>query len=326
MNQILDHSGPKKKKAPSNSDDINSKIKVFAIVILIFGVVLIATGVNSFMNNNKMKNETEEKVVVSKPKIEATAQDNSKVTIVVTHDKSIEKVVYWWDDSDKVSRKGIENEKTITISDIGIPTGTHKLSVEALDVNQQKEIKTFEFSCEAGIDTVDPIIDIVIEGTRIEIVAEDETELQYITYRIGDGQEETIYPDETNKKRISKVLDLQLTQTTDIYVTAVDTANNAPRKQQTIVVYKKPVIQFSATADASQIIAKITSDTPLTKVKIVLNGTEQVIDLSGQQIYEKSYSVEVTKTGRNDITVEAYTIVEGEEIYETNTGFINYGG
>ena len=326
MNQILDHSGPKKKKAPSNSDDINSKIKVFAIVILIFGVVLIATGVNSFMNNNKMKNETEEKVVVSKPKIEATAQDNSKVTIVVTHDKSIEKVVYWWDDSDKVSRKGIENEKTITISDRGIPTGTHKLSVEALDVNQQKEIKTFEFSCEAGIDTVDPIIDIVIEGTRIEIVAEDETELQYITYRIGDGQEETIYPDETNKKRISKVLDLQLTQTTDIYVTAVDTANNAPRKQQTIVVYKKPVIQFSATADASQIIAKITSDTPLTKVKIVLNGTEQVIDLSGQQIYEKSYSVEVTKTGRNDITVEAYTIVEGEEIYETNTGFINYGG
>ena len=61
-------------------------------------------------------------------------------------------------------------------------------------------------------------------------------------------------------------------------------------------------------------------------MKIVLNGTEQVIDLSGQQIYEKSYSVEVTKTGRNDITVEAYTIVEGEEIYETNTGFINYGG
>ena len=90
MNQILDHSGPKKKKAPSNSDDINSKIKVFAIVILIFGVVLIATGVNSFMNNNKMKNETEEKVVVSKPKIEATAQDISIVTIVVTHDKSIE--------------------------------------------------------------------------------------------------------------------------------------------------------------------------------------------------------------------------------------------
>jgi len=322
LNQILDHSGPKKKKSPNNSNDIKKIIKVFSIIILIFGISLIISGVYAISNNNKAK-KTASNVESIEPTIIADKVDESKVSINVTHGVTLEKIEYDWDGNNSQTVKAVANQTQISVNDIGIPTGEHTLNVKVIDIKGKTYNKNFSFSCAEGIDSVNPVINIVIEKTRIEISAEDETELQFITYRLGNGNEETIYPDENNKKKISKVLDLELAETTDIYVRAVDTSNNEATKQETIVVYPKPKIEFKGSNDASEIYVTVKSTTPITKITVNLNGTNQEVPIQGQTEY--TFKIKVSKAGRNDITVEAFTEIEGEEVSQTASGYINYG-
>lgn len=323
MNQILDHSGPKKKKAPSNSNDIKSIIKVFAIIMLIFGISLVASGTYTFATNSKIKNTVQTPTKIPEPTIIAENQDETSVKITVSHTKTIERVVYKWDDLESTTQKGRADQKEVTIENIGIPTGEHTLTVEVYDIDNHMFSKTFNFTCAEGNDVIDPTIDIVVQGTKIEIVAEDETALQYVTYKIGDQEEQTLYPTD-DPKRISTVIELELTETTDIVVTAVDEANHAPKKSQQIVVYEKPEISFSATQDFSEIIATITSDTPLTKIEVTFNGETQTINITDNATtYE--HRQQVTKAGRNDIMIKAYTNIEGQEVSQTAEGYVNYG-
>lgn len=323
MNQILDHSGPKKKKAPSNSNDIKSIIRVFAIIMIIFGISLVVSGTYTFANNNKLKNASSTPTTIPEPTIIAENQDETTVKITVSHSKTIERVVYRWDDLESTTQKGRSDQTELTIENIGIPTGEHTLTVEVYDIDRNMFSQTYTFSCAEGNDVIDPTIDIVIEGTRIEIVAEDETELQYVTYKIGENEEQTLYP-EDDPKRVSEVLELELTETTDISVTAVDTANNEAKKTSQIVIYEKPEISFSATSDYSEIIATITSGTPLTRIEVTFNGQTQTIDITdGATTYE--HRQQVTQPGRNDISITAYTNIEGEEVSQTAEGYVNYG-
>ena len=329
MNQILDHSGPKKKKAPSNSNDINSIIKVFAVIMIIFGVSLIATGSYTFANNSKIKDRMNAVQPVTEPEITAVEEEGtSSVTISVIHNKVIEKVVYKWDDLESTTQKATNNQTSMTIGDIGIPTGDHVLTVEVFEPANNggnKFSKTFNFSCEEGNDVINPTIDITFQGTTVEISAEDETALQYVTYRIGDGEEETLTPSEDNPKRVATTFEVELAEPTDLVVTAVDTSNNEARQTKTLVFYTAPEIAFSATPDYSQIIVKVTSQTPLTKIDIDLNGEQRTVDIPDNQTEHTEY-VQVTKQGRNDIKVTAYTMIEGREESETAEGYVNYGG
>lgn len=322
MNQILDHSGPKK-KTQNNTNDIKKIIRVFSIIILIFGVSLMISGVYSVAKTSKIK-KLASKAENIEPSIVAKKTDESKVSIDVNHRITLEKVEYNWDGTNAQTAKATANQTQISVKDIGIPTGDHKLNIKVIDIKGNTYNKSFSFSCAKGIDSINPEINIVIEKTRIEISAEDETELQFITYRLGNGNEETIYPDQSDKKKISKVLDLELAETTDIYVRAVDTSNNEATKQETIVVYPKPTIEFKGSQDSSEVYVTVKSTTPIKKINVNLNGTIQEVPTQGQTEY--TFKVKVSRAGRNDITVEAFTEIEGEEVSQTASGYINYGG
>ena len=329
MNQILDHSGPKKKKAPSNSNNIKGIIKVFAVILIIFGIALIGSGSYTLAQNNNVKKSMNVTPTTKEPEISAVEEEGtSTVTISVNHDKVIEKVVYRWDELESTTQKATNNQTSMIIGDIGIPTGDHVLTVEVWETANNggnKYTKTFNFSCEEGNDVIDPVIDITFQGTTVEISAEDETGLQYVTYRIGDGEEETLYPTDDNPKRVATTFEVEIAETTDLVVTAVDTSNNESRKTQRLVFYEKPKIAFSASADFSQITVNVTCPTPLTKLDIVLNGEQRTINVPNNAT-EYTETVQVTQQGRNDIKVTAYTMIEGEEISETSEGYVNYGG
>ncbi len=322
MNQILDHSGPKKKRSPNDINDIKKIVKVFSIIILIFGVALIGSGTFSIVNAIKYKNTPVEEEI-AEPTILAEKVSDAVVKISVKHQYTIEKVTYNWDDLSATTQKGVADQKSMEISNIGIPTGEHTLKVEVVDINSRKYIEEFPFTCEEGIDSIDPVADVVVQGRKIEIVATDETELQYVTYKIGNDEEKTLYPKD-DKKRISEVLDWPYTEATLITVTAVDTSNNVNKYEHSIEMHERPKISFSANSDLSKIIVKITSpsDTPLTGAKVTLNGAVQEVPIPNVTEYE--FEVSVTQVGRNDITVEAHTT--NEDVYETASGFINYGG
>ena len=58
MNQILDHSGPKKAKVRKNPEDTKKIIKVYAILIIIFALCFIGKAGYSIVENNKIINSS----------------------------------------------------------------------------------------------------------------------------------------------------------------------------------------------------------------------------------------------------------------------------
>ena len=303
LNQILDHSGPKKKSNTTptrNVGDIRKIIKVFAIIILVFGVILIGDGVFAVLNNGKNKKKEEK---ITEPLITVTNVDD-RLTIDVVHDKAIEKVTYQWDDSKVTETKGVGDSK-MKINGIGLLPDTHTFKVTAIDINGVQSYFEEEYYSEDGVDTIPPVIDI-ITGNPVKIVATDETALSYITITVDGQEEKTIYASEgDNNKKIEYLLDINSDES-EFTVSAVDTSNN-PASKSNVKVLKKPKIELSAEEDYSIIYVKISSELGLTKVSYTLNGDyyESKFD-NPQEVTYCEFTI-TPNQGYNELVVNAYT-------------------
>ncbi len=314
MNQILDHSGPKKKSIPKSLGDIRKIIRVFSIIILIFGIVLIVDGSYALYRNNK--NDKEE--VITKPVITVTNNDDL-LTIEVNHDKAIEEVTYQWDDGDPKVIKG-KGENSIVIDKVGVLAEEHTLKVIARDINNVEAVFENSYYSEKGIDTVEPKIDI-ITGNPIKIVATDETALSYITYRIGDEEEKTIYATEgDDSKKIECELEIDSDES-EITVCAVDTSNNTAVKSN-VKVLKTPKIEMVAETDYSKIYVTITSELGLKKVQYELNGEVFASEFDNPEEMTEFKFYIPTVEGENKIKVSAFTT--NDEVFAEQEGVCTY--
>lgn len=95
MNQILDHSGPKKAKAQKNPADTAKIINVYAILIIIFAFCFFGKAAYSLTESKKVKDSNMLAQQASEPKISLFA-DNDIVSIDATYKSSIEEVTYQW--------------------------------------------------------------------------------------------------------------------------------------------------------------------------------------------------------------------------------------
>ena len=77
MNQILATSEATSKKKRSGPADIKTVVKVFAIVMIIFGVFMIGTGSYAIYKDNESKNSE-----VTKPTITETQKDEKNSTSI----------------------------------------------------------------------------------------------------------------------------------------------------------------------------------------------------------------------------------------------------
>ena len=93
MNQILDHSGPKKVKINRNPSDTKKIIKVFAILIILFAACIIGKGTYSYIINNNANKNTDQ--YSNGPRIVLKA-DEDLLSIEVSYNESIESVTYQW--------------------------------------------------------------------------------------------------------------------------------------------------------------------------------------------------------------------------------------
>lgn len=96
MNQILDHSGPKKQKIHRNPGDTARIIKVYAFLIMVFAICLIGKAAYS-MSENKKINSADTPVATAKfPQIVLSANEDILTINVNSADKGIELVSYQW--------------------------------------------------------------------------------------------------------------------------------------------------------------------------------------------------------------------------------------
>ena len=223
MNQILDHSGPKQARPGKNPADTLKIIRVYAILIIFFGIFFIAKGSYTLSKNKEFQKSQINDQKFAGPLIELYA-DKDELSISVSYDSSIESISYQWyrgivtpdeikeyeanreeksnssDENDdeieeesddiaalgKLEEKKLSNEKNVKLEKIGIPRGdtTVRIIVRATDNTVAEYIQSYH--TDVGVDKIEPEIKISLKGTVLTVIATDETEISKLIYTKGD--------------------------------------------------------------------------------------------------------------------------------------------
>ena len=221
MNQILATSKPasKKTKTKRNGGPANIKtvVRVFAIVMLMFGIFMIGTGSYAIYRDNEANNSEITKPVIT----EQLNEEGTAVVLTVTHDKEIDRIEYSWNNGETQTITG--NGRKYIEQEIEIPGGTNTLNVKAIDTQGQEISTQREF-------TTEEIINLLSEN-KLKITAESETQIAYMTYRWDEEEEQRI---DINAKTVDQEIDVPM-GTHNITVILVDVNNETTTKEQKVM-------------------------------------------------------------------------------------------
>lgn len=293
MNQILFVDRPKK----GNSLDIKTIIKIFVIIMLVLAVILIGKGIFSLISSNKNK-------TMAKPEVQIL-EESGKAQINITSSKAINKIVYSWNDEEEHTLQG--RGQTQINEKIDIPVGTNTLNVKVIDIDNKEYTYQKEFFKEDN-DLINPEIEFLIEGSKVKIVAKDETELKYIMYRWDDEDNTTIEVREDSKTQIEEKIAI-LKGEHVLTVIAVDAAGNEQTKQQTFKGAKKPEIKVSQEGD--ELLIKITDEENIKKIELTVNGKFYSTDWQNTGASLDMKEVELKQKldpGQNTVVITAYSV------------------
>lgn len=294
MNQILFVEKSKK----GNSLEINNIVKVFAIIIIILGIILIAKGTYGVINSSKTGK------IGMDPKV-SLKELNEELEINIEHDKAIDKIVYSWNDEQENILQG--KGKTNIIESIELPIGTNLLNLKIIDIDKNE----FDYSKQfviADKDRTNPEIEFVVEGSKVKMVIKDETELGYIMYRWNDEDNTVVEPREDSKKQIEEKISILKGENT-LTIIAVDAAGNETTKQQTFRGVKKTKIE--TTQENDELVIKISDEENIKKIEINVNGEIFSTDPDDSGISVNMKEVELRQklvAGENTITITVYNV------------------
>lgn len=360
LNQILDHSGPKKQKIHRNPGDTARIIQVYACLIMVFAFCFIGKAVYALSETKKLSSSTTTQTA-TEPQITLNANEDI-LTIDVSASNGIESVTYQWyrgnntldqvkayqteytsslteedeiDDEDvnvdenQIAAMGdTKTEKgtgqtQMNIANIGIPKGDSTIYIAVRIVGSSTVTEFVQhYYTDVGVDKIDPQINVVIQGKKLIVTAIDETEIDYLTYSVDDGDVEKVSNRE-DKKTIETEIDLNESSSTNITICAVDKAKNMGVYEKDYDVYSgKPEIEFWASDSRDIIYVKISYARGLKKVKYSLNGEEYESEFDNpEEAREVEFEVK-TVEGHNELTVWAYA--EEEEVFAEESGELDY--
>lgn len=297
MNQILYINSEKKKGEPL---EIKTILKIFAITLIIFGSILVIKTVFSMINNNNSTSQTI-------PLVEITNQ-GEKLLLKVNHDKLIDKIVYRWNNSSQEivlqgkGRMQIQEE-------IELPIGINTLTLKVTDIQGKVASYSQVYERKQG-DVIKPEIELLIEGSKVKIVAKDETELSYISYYWNNEDETRINVNENSLKQIEEKISILKGENT-LTIVAVDKAGNENVKEQVFKAATKPVVEVSIVNGAYSI--RVTDEEGISRVDYTYNGAEYSTDPNKTGIPLNVKEVIITQkltSGENKIDIRAYNVSE----------------
>ena len=291
MNQILYTGG--KQKGPI---EINKIIKFFAIVIIIFGIIIAGQAVYRMLNNKA----EEQTPVNTEPSVEISQVDNM-VQISISHDKAIDKIYYSWNEEEEVTLQGMG--RTNLIESIDLPVGNNTLVVRILDASGYEVRYEKRFVLEET--TPKPQIEFAVSGNNVKVVITSENPLAYITYRWNDDEEQRIDAAEGSKNRMETEIEIKKGEN-KLTVIAVDENNRTQTKEQKFKGITKPEIQLLQ--DRENLTIRVTdTDDKMDRIEFVLNGTLYTENTKTQD----GTVIQVTKqlkTGDNFLAINAYNV------------------
>lgn len=293
MNQILYVEKNKK----TGKLETKTTVKIFAIIILIFGIILAIFGGYKIYNSVIVEGNKE-------PKIEVT-QIEGRLQIKVVHNKAIDKIIYAWNSEQENVLQG-KNRSEI-IEQIEEPFGNNTINIKVIDKNKKETTYQKEFYKEEK-DIIKPEIDFEVEGSKIKIIAKDETAMGYIMYHWNNEEDTVVEASEENNKRIEERISILKGENT-LTILAVDAEGNEAKKEQIFRGAKKPNIEITQQND--EILIKVTDEENLKKIDMNVNGSQSSTDPenSGVSLNLKEASfIQKLIPGKNTITITAYSV------------------
>lgn len=291
MNQIL--YVEKNKGRKSNKPlDIKKVVLIFSIFLIIFGISLCSVGAYSIVRNNNYKKAIENAV----PQI-SVELDADGYYIVVSHIREIASLTYNWNGTGDIK---IDTANRMNIKEkIEPPIGNNLCSIYATDVNGKENKLSKQITVDKDIQK--PKINIAVDGNYLAIVATDDYELSYITYRWNDEAEEIVHPNGSDSAKIETKVEIRKGQNT-FTVSAVDSNNNTSTRSQTINGVTKPTVEVYVDGDSFVITAK--HEIAVERIEYTLNGKKYSIQIEPGPIMQYRQKMDI---GENNLSVQAYS-------------------
>ena len=284
MNQIL-YVGDNKNNGPVA---VKSVIKFFAIVIIIFGIILIGEGTYSMYKGI---------VANSGNNIPTVYMNRVNDTVVIKAENNIEiaKLIYSWNKGEE--RVLLPNNKDVE-EVVLLPNENSILNVTIVDI-KGKETKFMQQWNIEGIDIKKQEMEIATDDSsrKITIIARDETQIDYLIYKWNNEAETRVNGTERNKLEIQKTIDMKLGEN-KLTVTAVDKNGNTNTLEKTIIISSKPTIAVKQSNSKIHIV--INDEVSIKTVSINING--QVY--AGEYEAKKQLKLNVPlKQGNNTVSI-----------------------
>ena len=316
MNQILmteddkprDRKGFSEKNNENNvslGSKINSLAKVFAILIIIFGLTLIGSGSYAVYGQYKENKNYKAPVVTAEKK-------GNRITITAMNDIGIRYLSYYWNSSNQITTVEGKN-KTEVKATTNIIAGNNKLNVKVTDARGKVRIYTNNYIQEEQ-DITEPEVEISSEGAKIKITATDDTELSYIKYKYGENEEVKVEANEDDSSTIIAYIEDVANDKVTLRIEAVDASKNTKVLEQQIMGVKRPTIKVVPDEnDPEYLILTVTAEEGLRMVSFYINEQQYQTDPNAS-INDKvfTYRVKADKdaTGLTTVRVNAYSLTE----------------
>ena len=310
MNQILSTSMPVNQKKVRNKNskpiDKNTILRFFAIVLLVFGSLMIGIGTYSIIGKQiSTKNEN------LQPSISIEEKSEDTILLKVVHNKNISKLEYRWNDEESTVTNG-NNGKYIE-KEIKVPSGNNTLHVLIVDVDGNEIPYEKQYERESNIN-------FEVSGNKIRITYEGNNKITYMTYRWDEEEEKTIQINDTTiDKQIEAIKGLHT-----LTVVVVDEYNNTDTKKQKINGVSKPKVSITLSDDEQHFVIRASDDEKLSTVQFKLNkddNQDYILNLDDRDMKELNYIVPMElQSGQNFIEV----IVKNSSGITEETGLVRF--
>ena len=334
MNQILREGSNLRGMAPrygidpkgTNKLAINKSVKMFASIILIFGIAMISMGVYGKITEKP-------KQIDQQLEIRETKQ-GSKVTLKITSGKPVRLVSYKWNEGESTAIQG--NNKLNIEQIITIPQGNNILKITVTDYygNERDYQKQY---IKKSNDSQNPEIAIIQDETdkrKIKITVKDDTQLTYMTYEwdkyreistngsstqnleiISKGKQEKIVF-EKGKKEHTFSLDIPAGNNI-LIIEVADGEENVETIKKAIKGLLVPEVELSTKNGILNI--KATDEIGVSKVEVNVDGAISNTGDTPLNLKEVNTSIEVGKT-KHKITVTVINMQGQQKVKEIETG------
>lgn len=294
MNQIL-YMGNNKK---NGTLEIKTVVMIFSICIILFGIILVGKG--SFAIISNISNNNLENIPVV-----TMSQEGNTIKLTVKHDKAIDKIVYNWNSKQEYMLLG--KGRTDLTEEIEVPEGENLLTVKITDI--EGKIVSYTRQCKStDEDVIKPEIELLVENSKVKIVAKDETQIDYIKYYWNNEDETKVEAREDSPKQIEEKLSIMKGENT-LTIIAVDKNGNETKKEQTFKGAKKPTVELYR--EGQELIVKVTDEEGVQKIEYTINGEQYSTDPNntGESLNLKEVEFrQPLASGSNTITIKAYNI------------------